>query len=388
MRTPLRFRPLVLAALRRHRTRTFLTIASVMIAFLLFGLLVAIHHAFYGGVRAVNQRALITMSTLSLVQPLPRADAAEIASIPGVAQVSYEIWMGGYYQHQSQILFALAVSPRRWLLEHAGRLSLSVVERQAWLGDRRGAIVGSATAHRFHWKVGEIVPLRSNIYIHPNGQNTWPIKIDGIFHSKNPSLDQVILLHYRYWNEGMGKPNLLGILRIVVHRGTKPSVVARRIDARFANSPYPTRTSSARTFLKNFINQTVDIGIIVEDILIVVFFTMLLVTANTLTRSVRERSAEIAILRTQGYSRRLVFALILAEALVVVLSGGILGILLAVLLVQGLHSFLATYLPALALTGRAVLEGVALMLVFAGLSALLPVYQVQRLRIIDALRNG
>ncbi|MHB1544890.1 MAG: ABC transporter permease [Gammaproteobacteria bacterium] len=388
MPTLFRFYPLVFAALRRHRVRTLLTIASVMMAFLLFGLLMALSHAFYGGVKTANRRTLITMSSMSFIESLPRADAAEIASIPGVAKVAYEVWIGAYYQHQSQILFALAVSPKRWLAQRTRQLSLPTTERTAWLGDRRGALVGSSVARRYHWKIGEIIPIRSNIWVHPNGTNTWPVKLDGIFHSKSRTLEQVVILHYRYWNGGVNKPNVIGMLRIEVHHLSELTAVAHRIDTRFANSPYPTRTSSARTFMKNFIDQTVDIGLIVQDILIAVFFTMLLVTANTLARSVRERSSEIAILRTQGYSRRLIFALILAEALVVVLTGGILGTLLAALLVEGLHTFLAEFLPTLRLTTGAELKGLGLMILFACASALLPVYQIQRLKTADALRGG
>ncbi|EQD60266.1 ABC transporter, permease protein, partial [mine drainage metagenome] len=188
MPTPFRFYPLVLATLRRHRVRTLLTIASVMIAFLLFGLLMALNHAFYGGIKTANRRALITMSSMSFVESLPRADAAEIASMPGVAKVAYEVWMGAYYQHQSQILFALAVSPRRWLAQRTRQLALPAAERTAWLGDRRGALAGSMVARRYHWKVGEIIPLRSNIWVRPNGTNTWPVKLDGIFRSKSKTL--------------------------------------------------------------------------------------------------------------------------------------------------------------------------------------------------------
>lgn len=383
-----KFRPLVFAALRRHRARTMLTIASVMIAFLLFGLLQALNQAFTGGIKTANRRVLITMSAYSLVVSIPRADAAQVASIRGVKQVAYEVWIGGYYQRQSQILFALAVSPRRWLREELRELILAPSQRKAWLGDRRGALVGSIVARTYHWKVGEIVPLRSNIWVHPDGTNTWPVKIDGIFHAKRRSLEQGIFLHYRYWNGGLNKPNVVGLLRIEVRHLSELTAVAHRIDARFANSPYPTRTASARTFLKGFIDQTVDIGVIVKDILIAVFFTMLLVTANTLARSVRERSAEIAILRTQGFSRRIIFSLIFAEALVLVLTGGVLGLLLALILVQGLHTLLAEFLPALALTPKAVLSGFGLMLLFAGISTLLPVFQVQRLGIADALRRG
>ena len=388
MTTIFRFRPLISAALRRHRVRTILTMASVMIAFLLFGLLQALNQAFYGGVKTADRRALVTTSALSMIESLPRADAAQIAAMRDVAQVAYEVWIGAYYQHQNQVLFAIAVSPKRFLAEHTRELALTGAQRKAWLGDRRGALIGNLVARAYHWKVGEIVPLRSNIWVHPNGTNTWPVKIEDIFHSKSRALEEGVFLHYRYWNGGLNKPNMIGLLRIEVDHFSELAAVAHRIDARFANSPYPTRTASARTFIKHFIDQTVDIGVIVQDILIAVFFTMLLVTANTLARSVRERSSEIAVLRTQGYSHQLIFALILAEALVVVLTGGIAGLLLATLLVQVLHSQLAEFLPTLALTLKADLDGLGLMLAFAGLSALLPVFQVQRLRIVDALRGG
>ena len=388
MKSPLRFSPLVLSALRRHRLRTWLTMLSVLIAFLLFGLLQALNHAFYGGVKSAGRRILVTMSAESLVEPLPRADAAEVAAMKHVARVAYEVWMGGYYQHHSQILYALAVSPRRWLDEEHRFLILASRRESAWLKDRSGALIGNLVARTYGWKTGEIVPLRSDIWIHPDGRNTWPVRIDGIFHSTKKALGEGILVHYRYWNDSMGNPNNVSLLRVEVSHLRDLGGVARAIDARFANSPSPTRTSSAQTFIKNFINQTVDIGVIVEDILAAVFFTMLLVTANTLTRSVRERSGEIAVLHTQGYSRPLIFTLILAEALVLVLAGALAGILLAALIVQALRAALEAYLPYLALTERAILEAIGLALAFAALSSLLPVLQVQRLRTVDALRRA
>jgi putative ABC transport system permease protein len=388
MKSPLRFSPLVLSALRRHRLRTWLTILSVLIAFLLFGLLQAIDHAFYGGVKAAGRRILVTMSAESMVEPLPRAYAAEITTMKDVHHVAYEVWMGGYYQHHNQLLYALAVSPRRWLAEEGRALILPHREISAWLKDRSGALVGNSVARTYGWKPGEIVPMRSDIWIHPDGRNTWPVRIDGIFHSTKKALSEGFLVHYRYWNTGMGNPNQVSLLRVKVTHLRDLGKVARAIDARFANSPHPTRTASAQTFVKHFINQTVDIGVIVEDILAAVFFTMLLVTANTLTRSVRERSGEIAVLHTQGYSRPLIFALILAEALILVLTGALAGTGLAVLIVQGLRSTLEAYLPYLTLTPRTILLTLGLSLLFAVLSSLLPLLQVQRLRTVDALRRG
>ncbi len=387
----IRYFPLVRAALLRRRARTVLTTGSVLIAFLLFALLMSVRYAFIGGIREVGKRILVTTNIVSLVSPLPLADRTIIASVPGVKRVAYEVWLGGYYQKTGNFLFALAIDPRTFLAELKGQLGLSPRARARWIADRRGALVGRALARRFGWHAGQVVPLRSNIWRRKNGTNVWPVRIDGVFRPHSNRYDQLLLVHYHYLSEttppDAGVHGEVSLYRIEIAHARASAAVSRAIDARFANSPDPTSTSTARTFLLNFIAQVADIGTIVTAILAAVFFTMLLVTANTMARSVRERTREFAVLRTLGYGPGHLFGLVVAEATVLVGTGALLGLLLGLGLVAGLRSVLATLLPGLALPPFAFALGAVLAVLFVLASSLVPYLQIARLGVADALRR-
>jgi putative ABC transport system permease protein len=384
-----RYFPLVRAALRRRRARTVLTVGSVFIAFLLFTLLMSVRHAFLGGIPESAKRVLITANATSLVSPLPLADRTIIASVPGVKRVAYEVWFGGYYRQTGNFVFALAVDPRTFLDELKGDLGLSRAARARWIADRRGAIVGRALARRFAWHVGEVIPLRSNVWRRKNGTNVWPLRVDAIVRSRSSRYAQLLLLHYHYLSETAvaGVHGYVSLYRVVIAHARDAAALARAIDARFANSPDPTRTTTARTFLLNFLGQFADIGTIVTAVLAAVFFTMLLVTANTMARSVRERTREFAVLRTLGYTPRHLLGLVVGEAALLVGVGAALGLVLGLGLVSALHTALAAFLPALAFPPSALVLGAALAAFFALVSSLVPYLQIARLGIADALRR-
>jgi len=385
----IRYLPLVRAALVRRRARTVLTTGSVLIAFLLFALLMSVRHAFLGGIHAVGKRILITSNITSLVSPLPLADRAIIASVPGVRRVAYEVWFGGYYRQTGNFIFALAVDPTTFLAELRGELGLSPRARARWIADRRGAIVGRSLARRFGWRTGEVIPLRSNVWRRTNGTNVWPVRIDGVFRPHSNRYGQLLLMHYHYLSEtaAQGVHGEVSLYRVEIAHARDAARISRAIDARFANSPDPTRTTTARTFLLNFLDQIANIGAIVTAVLAAVFFTMLLVTANTMARSVRERTREFAVLRTLGYGTGHLYGLVVAEAALIVGVGATLGLLLGLGLVAALRGALAALLPGLALPPSALALGVLLAALFALVSSLVPYLQIARLGVADALRR-
>lgn len=176
----MKYLPLLWGNLGRHRARTILTLLSAMTAFLLFGLLIAVRTAFTSGVNLAGADRLVTMSSISLVQSLPLGYAGRIATVPGVREVSYENWVGGYFQDPRNAIVAFAVEPRSYLDIYT-ELRLPQQEKEAWFADRRGALVGKALAQQFGWQVGQVVPLKSNIWRSSDGDNLWPVKIDGIY---------------------------------------------------------------------------------------------------------------------------------------------------------------------------------------------------------------
>ena len=381
-----RFVPLVIANLRRHKLRTLFTVASIAVAILLFGLLAAVKNGFEASTELAGVDRLVSMAKVSIVQPLPQSYQARIAAVPGVALVTHSTWFGGHFRDERNVIITTPVEPAAYLQLYPEYL-LPPNQRAAWLADRGGAIVGRSLANQYGWKVGDRIPIRSDIYQRKDGTYIWDFLIDGIYDNKDPSGDTSgIFFHYDYFDEGRtaGK-GLVGwyILRIAdPNRGPQ---VSAAVDALFANSSAETKTGTEKAFVQSFANQTGDIGAIVSSIGIAVFFTMLLVSGNTMAQSVRERTNELAVMKTLGFGDALLLALVLAEALVLTLVGGLLGTLGALFVVGRTGKLLSQYLSAFVLTGRALLTALILMLVLGLIAGALPAVRASRLRIATAL---
>lgn len=387
----MRYWPLLRGNLLRHRTRTLFTLLATATAFLLFGLLMAVRTAFTSGVSLAGANRLVTMSAISLVQPLPLGYRERIAMVPGVRAVSYEDWFGGYFRDPRNAIIAFAVQPRSYLDIYT-ELHLPELQKQAWFRDRRGAIVGAPLARKYGWQVGETVPLKSNVWRGSDGSNLWPVKIDGIYHTKAAGQGNSLLMHYRYLDERRAfRKGTVGLFILRIAHPDQAADVASRVDALFANSPNETKTSTEKIFLQSFAAQFGDIGAIVTAIVSAVLFSMFLVTANTMVQSVRERTSELATLKAIGFGDYKIAALVMAEALLITGLGGAAGLggsvaLLAVL--RATASELARMLPGLAITARALGLGALLVVLLGALSGLLPAYQALRLNVAEALRRG
>ncbi len=381
---------LVWANLTRRRTRSALTLLSVVFAFTLFGVLIALRQAFTEGARFAGADRLITMSAVSLVNPLPLADARSIAAVPGVSKVNPQDWVGAYYRNLNHPIFGLAVRARSVLTVYPGD-QLPPAERRAWLADRRGIVIGPTLERQYGWHIGEQIPLRSNIW--PNHQgNTWEVTLDGIFSRVQGSHDSLLLMHYGYLDEErlFGKHMVTFFVLRIAHP-QQAGRIARTVDELFANSPYPTRTATEKSFLSNFASQFGDIGAIVTGVVAAVFFTMLLITGNTMAQSVRERTSELGLMKALGFSAAQLCALALTESLALTVIGGVAGLALSFGLVASFGYFssaLLTLLPGLEIPSSAIPQSVALMLVLGVLAALLPVVRVARLQVADALREA
>jgi putative ABC transport system permease protein len=381
-----RFLPLLLANLRRRTPRTLFTLLSIAIAFLLYGLLAAVKNGFEATGNLAGIDRLVTMDKVSIVQPLPLAYLQRIASVPGVSLVTHSTWFGGHYQDQSGVIITYPVPPESYLAMYPEFL-LPAAQKERWRHDRSGAIVGRALADSYGWKVGDRIPLRSDIYAHADGTYNWEFNVDGIYDNKDPSGDvSSVFFHYDYLDEGrsLGK-GTVGWYIVRIADPTQSTRVAAAIDALFTNSSAETKTGSEKAFVQGFAKQTGDIGAIVIAIGIAVFFTMLLVSANTMAQSVRERTNELAVLKTLGYSDAAVLALVIGESLLLTLVGGAIGIAGALLAVGHLSHTLSEYLSAFLLTPQALLVGLALMIALGVAAGTLPALRAARLRIVDGL---
>ncbi len=384
-----RFVPLLWSNLRRRPLRTVFTLGSIVIAFLMFGLLGALGNAFSAGVEIAGQDRLLVIHKVSLIQPLPESYRARIRRIDGVAAVSSATWFGGVYQDDRNQLPTFPVDDAVYL-DIYPEYVITAAGRERWLADRRGAIVGRPFATEYGWKVGDTVPLRSNIWRQADGSDTWEINISAIYDVPATGGDpRNILLHYTYFDETRGRGKGLVHWYIVqVSDPARAAQVARDIDEQFANSPYETETSTEKAFAQGFVNQIGDIGAILRGVVAAVFFTMLVVTANTMAQSVRERTAELGVLKTLGFTGRTVTLLVLAESLSLTAVGAVIGMVFARLAVDALGSAVRQYLPIWEVPPEAWLQAGAMILVTGLLAGAAPAWRALRLPIVQALRQG
>jgi putative ABC transport system permease protein len=388
----LKFLPLLWAALQRHRLRTAFTLGSVMVAFLLFGVLSAVRSGFSAGVEVAGADRLMTTHKASFTFALPYSYWARIRSVPGIREVTHATWFGGYFQEESNFLQMFPVDPETYLSVYTDYV-VKPEDKARWLGDRTGALIGRAYADRFGWKVGDRVPLRSNIYRRTDGGDTWEFTIDGFFDGAQAGIDtQQVLIHYDFFEESLqampgGGKGYVGWYIVKVESAAASAQIAAAVDSLFANSSSETKTSTEKAFVQAFVNQMGSIGTILTAVASAVFFTMLLVTANTMAQSVRERSAELGVLKTLGFRDTTVLWLVLGEAMAITVLGGALGLGLAALMVGFIGTMLSQFVASFFLTGSSIAVGILLMVVLGLVSGALPATQALRLKIVDALRR-
>jgi putative ABC transport system permease protein len=380
---------LIWAALFRRKTRTILTLVSIIAAFLLFGMLDAVRTGFdQAGNSANGAERLQTGSRLSFIQTLPQSLEARIAQVPGVKMVTYANWFGGAYQDPHNQVFSFAVEPN--YLDLYPEMEVSPAERKAFDTTRTGALVGEKLAQRFHWKVGDKIPMQSTIFPNHEGSKNWTFDIVGILHSKDKKsggfYDQMFLLNWKYFDETT--PYNRGQVGWYVTRVTdvnQADRVAKAIDAISANSDHETRTQTEAAATASWMKQLADIGLIVTSIMGAVFFTLLLLSGNTMMQAVRERTSELAVLKTLGFSSRSVLAMVLAESVLLLLLGGVLGLALAMLVVGGVHAAMGGAIPMAPVDAGIWLRGLLLMIAAGLLVGALPAMRAMRLNIVDAL---
>lgn len=384
----MKYLPLVWKNLWRRKVRTIFTLACIFIAFLLFGLLMTIRAAFSLGVELAGMDRLVLIHKVSLIMPLPVSYQGRLKAVEGVTDATHQSWFGGIYQDPSNFFAQIAVEPEPFLKMYP-EFRLPADQQKAWLADRQGAIAGRDLADRFGWKVGDRIPLQGTIWRPRSGTgDTWEFNLVGIYDGERGVDKTQFFFRYDYLDEnrqfGQG---LVGWYVVKVDDPARSLELARAFDEMFANSPEETKTTTEKGFVESFANQIGDIGSIMIAILAAVLFTILLVVANTMAQSVRERTSELAVLKTLGFSNGAVLTLVLAESLFIALLGGVLGLGLAWIVVQQ-GDPTGGMLPAFMLPTRDLVTGAWLMLTLGLLAGALPAAQAMQLRITDALRRN
>jgi putative ABC transport system permease protein len=380
---------LVWASLFRRKARTILTLVSVVAAFLLFGLLDAVRTSFaQAGQSANGAQRLQTGSRLSFIQTLPQSLEAQIAAVPGVKLVTYANWFGGAYQDPHNQIFSFAVEPN--YLGLYPEIEVSAAERKAFADTRAGALVGERLAQRYKWKVGDRIPLQSTIYPDRAGSKNWSFDVVGILHSTDKKssgfFDQMFLLNWKYFDETT--PYNRGQVGWYVTRVAdvnEADRVAKAIDAISANSDHETRTQTEQAATASWVKQLADIGLIVGSIMGAVFFTLLLLSGNTMMQAVRERTSELAVLKTIGFSNASVLAMVLAESVLLLMLGGLAGLGLATLIIPVVSAGSGGVLNLPLVRAGTWVLGALLMLAIGVLVGSLPAWRAMRLNIVDAL---
>jgi putative ABC transport system permease protein len=382
----MRFLPLVWRNLGRRKVRTSFTVLSIVIAFLLFGILSAVRMAFSMGVDVVGADRLVVFHKVSFIQPLPIAYGDRIAQVPGVHEVTHANWFGGIYKDPKNFFAQYAVDPVTYL-DIYPEIKIPAAEKQAWIADRTGAIVGRMTATRFGFKVGDRVPILGTIYPTRNGSRIWEFTVDGIFDAAEGFDTTGFVFHYDYLKEAAVQNNMVGWYIVRLDDPKRAQEVIDRIDSLFANSEYETKASTEKSFAAAFAKQIGDIGAIITGIVAAVFFTLLLVAGNTMAQSVRERTGELAVLKTLGFGDGLVMTLVLVESCLLALVGAAIGLGLAWSFVRILGDPTHGLLPLFNIKPSALGVGAGLAALLGLATGILPAQKAMRLRIVDALRR-
>ncbi len=379
----MKYVPLILSNLFRKKIRTALTVGSFAVALFLFGLLTVVKNGFSGGVEVAGVDRLVIINKVSIIQPLPISYKERLLRIPGIKEVTHANWFGGVYQDERNFFANIAVDDETFRKMYPEYI-IPEDQWKAYMEDREGAIVGAELAKRFKWKVGDRIPLRGTIF-----QGTWDFNIRAIYTGARREDDTTqFFFHYKYLEERQN-PYWKGLVGWYTVRVTDPNDSARlakAVDETFSNSPWETKTETEKAFAASWVKQMGNIQFLILTIGAVVFFTLLLVTGNTMAIAVRERVRELAVLKAVGFSDTFVLALVLAESLLIAGVGGAIGLGLAKLLTlngdptHGMMPFF--YLSA----GTAAL-GLLVALAVGFAAGILPAVSAMRLNVVNALRR-
>lgn len=379
----MKYFPLIWASLWRRKARTILTLLSIVVAFLLFGMLQGVDSAINRGVELANVDRLITINRVSLTEPLPMSYRSQIEAVPGVEGVAYSSWFGSYYQDPKQFVFGTPVDPALYfsLVPEVKVSDEAVAELKR---TRTGAIVGEPLMQKYGWQLGDRIPIQSTIWTKAeDGTSNWEFDIVGTYDvPEDPNQANGFFFNYDYFEEARAfRKGTVGWYLIKVSDPRRAAEVANVIDALFANSSAETKTQSEKEFTQSFIKQFGDINMIVNYILFAVFFTLLFLTGNTMMQSVRERIPELAVLKTLGFSDAKVTGFVVIESLLLCLLAATLGLALAAAMFPALKGVIGEA----SLPGEVIVLGAAIAVLLALIIALLPAARVLRLSIVDAL---
>ncbi|SPE40200.1 conserved membrane hypothetical protein [Candidatus Sulfotelmatobacter sp. SbA7] len=369
----------------RNKRRSLLTLASISFSLLLLTVMMTIWRAFYlSDGSAESAQRLIVRHKVSLAQFLPIADRERIRSIAGVKQVVNETWFGGQYKDdKAENFFAqFGTDPKELFLVYTD-FHIPADQLEAWQKDRAGCVADSELAQKYGWKIGDRIPIKGTIF-----PLNLELTLRGIYAA--PQNTQTLYFNNIYMDEGY--PRIKGLVGFYGVLGDSPQAVpqiAKDIDATFRNTDRPTKSESEKAFNLDWIAMLGNVKAFILSICGAVVFATLLVSANTMAMSIRERTREVALLKTLGFTRGTVLGLFMSEAVILAAVGGLLGAIGASFIVvliahaPGIGLFFAGVRPNVATIVVAVLVGSTV----GALSSFVPAYNASRRNIVDGLRH-
>ena len=379
---------LLWANLFRKKTRTVLTLLSIMIAFMLFVLLQGVANSFGGSVRLDGVDRLNTSPKYSIVDPLPVSQKQDILGVEGVDLVTQRNWFGGVYQDPKNFFAKFVIQPAEYF-EMYSELIIAPEQLETFIRTRTGAVAEVSLAEKYGWKVGDIIPIEADIWPKADGSRGWEFELVGTFMEEESSRP-LFLLQYEYFTESIEfeRRDMVGSWAVRLSQPERAAEISKEIDALFENSRNPTRTATEDERSRQFANQLGDIGFITMIIMSAVFFTIVLLTGNTMSQALRERIPELAVLKTIGFTDRAVSTLVLAEAVVLCLVGGLLGIIMAYGLLPVIKPVLEGFAGTVSFDATIVTTAVGLSVVIGFVIGIIPATSANRLTIVDALRKN
>jgi putative ABC transport system permease protein len=375
---------LIAANLLRAKRRTFLTVFSIAVALFLFCTLRTVITSFEASLRASEATRLVVRHAASLVFPLPLAYRERLVQVPGVTGVTYGNWFGGYYQDPKN-RFAQFAMDVPTMLDIFPETVLPPDQAQAFRSERTACVIGRALARKYGWKIGDQIPIVGTIF-----PGEWRFNVRGIYEGKTKDVDEnTLFFHWDFLNESLpeGRRNYVGIYWLRIASPDQAAAVSGRVDAMFQNSPQPTKTETEKAFQAGFISMIGNVQLLLTIIGSAIVFAIMLVTINTMMMAARERTTEIAVLKTLGFSNGLILRLVGGEALLVSLAGGMLGCGLAALVFHQLDFTAGGFFPNFRVLPETVMTGILLATLMGVLSGIVPAVSAARLKIASALRK-
>ena len=371
----------------RHKLRTSLTICGIAIAILAYGLLNTVIDAWYAGVEASAANRLVTRNSISLIFRLPLSYREKIRSIDNVETVSYGNWFGGYYKDEKNFFANFAVEPNSYLKLYP-EYKIPENEKTSFLKNRRGCLIGKKLADRFGWRIGDNIVLISRIY-----PGKWEFVLMGIYRGNQKSVDETLFFfHWDYFNEMIKKlrpfsADNVGFYIIGVDKPENAALTAKTIDKGFENSLAETLTETEKAFQLGFVSMSESILDAIKLVSFVIIVIILVVVANTMVMSVRERINEYAVLKTLGFSGRHIAVLILGESILITTIGGMVGVVATFPAARIFSYAVGTFFPVFNVTKETLIQDVIVTLIVGITAGILPTWRATTIRITDGLRK-